>query len=142
MSTMSLIRRNMPMWTGLTDFFDDDWTRDLFAREKSPIAVNVVDNETSYEIEIAAPGFNKKDFKIESENGILTISAKTEKEEEEKKKNYTRREFSSQEFSRSFTLPENAMKDNISAVYEDGVLRLMLKKVKAKLPDKKVIAIK
>ena len=139
---MNLIRRNMPMWTGLTDFFDDDWTRDLFMKEKSPIAVNVVDNETNYEIEIAAPGFKKKDFNVETENGILTISAKTELKKEEEEKNYTRREFSSREFSRSFTLPENVLKGDISAGYEDGVLTLMLKKVKAELPDKKVIAVK
>ena len=130
------------MWTGLTDFFDDDWTRDLFMKEKSPIAVNVVDNETNYEIEIAAPGFKKKDFNVETENGILTISAKTELKKEEEEKNYTRREFSSREFSRSFTLPENVLKGDISAGYEDGVLRLMLKKIKAELPDRKVIAVK
>ncbi len=139
---MSLIKRTMPNWSALTDFFDDDWTRDWFMKGNGTPAVNVVDNETSYEIELAAPGFKKKDFKIQMENGILTVSGETEMKKEEKKKNYTRQEFQSTTFSRSFTLPEDVLRDDVDARYEDGVLHLTLKKEKKKIPEKKQILIK
>ncbi|MEQ6120735.1 Hsp20/alpha crystallin family protein [Reichenbachiella sp. MALMAid0571] len=140
---MSLIKRTLPTWPSLTDFFDDDWARDWFMKENASPAVNVVNNDSSYEIDVAAPGFKKTDFKIETENGVLTISGKSEKEEEEKKKNYTRREFSSSSFYRSFTLPEDVVKEGISAKYDDGVLKLSLKKEAGKASaKKKEIAVK
>ncbi|XOV91272.1 MAG: Hsp20/alpha crystallin family protein [Bacteroidota bacterium] len=139
---MSLIKRTLPNWSAVSDFFDDDWTRDWFMKGNGTPAVNVVDNETSYEIELAAPGYKKKDFKVQVENGILTVSGETEKKEEEKKKNYTRQEFYSTSFSRSFTLPDDVIKEDVDAKYSDGVLHLILKKTKKKLPERKEIMIK
>jgi HSP20 family protein len=137
---MTLVKRNFPGFANLSDFFGDDWlnfkTTDLMP------AINVSDNEGNYEIEVAAPGFKKDEFSISVENGVLTVSAKTEKEEEEKKKNYTRREFSSKSFSRSFTLPDNVDEDAIEANYDDGVLRLVLNKAEKALPSKKSINVK
>lgn len=129
--------RNWPTTSG---FFDDDWLRTKFNDEWSP-AINIADNQDNYEIEVAAPGIAKQDFTVAVENGVLTISGKTEKESEEEEKNYTRKEFSSRSFTKSFTLPENVAEDKISAKYDDGVLRLILTKTEKELPPKKEVAI-
>ncbi len=136
---MSLIKYNWPM---LSDFFDDDWLKTRFSNGGSwTPAINIIENDDNYEIEVAAPGLKKDDFNVELENGILTISGKTEKEEEEKKKNYTRREFSYRSFTKSFTLPENVIDEDIAAKYEDGVLMLTLKKSEKALPPKREVKI-
>lgn len=135
---MTLIKSRFPE---LTDFFSDDWLTPRLRNGGSMPAVNVVDNEGNYEIEIAAPGFDKNDFKVMVENGILNIQAETSKEEEEKNKNYTRKEFSKRSFKRSFTLPENVKDEEVSAKYADGVLRLCLDKTEIEAPLKREIAI-
>ena len=134
---MSLIKSNFP---GLTDFFDENWF-DNKIKDWAP-AVNVVDNDKNYEIEVAAPGLKKDDFSVDVENGVLVITGKTEKENEEKKKNYTRKEFSSRSFSKRFTLPENVEEDNIEASYTEGVLHVKLHKLENKAPAKKKISIR
>lgn len=138
---MTLIKSKLPEWTSLTDFFDDDWLKSRFSNGDWSPAVNVVDNEKNYEIEVAAPGLKKKDFNVTVENGILTISGKTEKEEEEKKKNYTRKEFTSRSFSKSFTLPEDVEEEDVVAKYEDGILKLNLNKSVKELPAKKEVKV-
>ncbi len=135
---MTLVKYN---WPNLSDFFDDDWLKSRISNSDWSPAINVVDNEQNYEVEVAAPGLKKEDFKVSVENRVLTVSGKTEKEEEEKKKNYTRKEFSSKSFSRSFTLPENIEEDSIEAKYGEGVLKLTLKKSQKELPPKKEVAI-
>lgn len=137
---MTLIKSKFPAWPELSDFFEDEWFKGRINGDWSP-AVNVVDNKDNYEVEMAAPGFNKSDFNVSVQNGLLTIEAKTEKEEEEKKKNYTRKEFTSKSFSKSFTLPEDVTEDDIEAKYEDGVLKMTLKKTEKQLPPKKTVAI-
>ena len=113
----------------LSDFFDNDRFFDSdWMKHQSVPAVNVRETDKGFEIELAAPGLSKKDFKITVENRVLTISSERKEEKEEKVKEYTRREFSYSSFSRSFALPENAKEEGINAVYEDGVLRLMLTK--------------
>ena len=71
---------------------------------------------------------NDKDFKVEVDNGILSISAEKEEESEEENKNFRRREFSYNSFRRSFSLPDNSVPDKIDAKYENGVLRLVIPK--------------
>lgn len=137
---MTLIKSKFPGFTNLSDFFDDDWLKSRFTNGDWIPAVNVIDNENNYEIEMAAPGFKKDDFYVTVDNGVLSISAKSEQEEEENKKNYTRKEFSSKSFMKSFTLPENVT-DDITAKYEDGVLRLSLLKTEASMPLKKEVVI-
>ncbi len=137
---MSLIKRDSPMLTNLSDFFENDWFPSGFRNEWSP-AINVADNEGQYEIEIAAPGMKKDDFNVTLENGILTINGKSEKEEEEKKKNYTRKEFSSRSFMKSFTLPDNVDEEGLTAKYDDGILKLVLTKSDKELPPKKEVTI-
>jgi HSP20 family protein len=103
-------------------------------------SVNITENEKAFNIELAAPGLEKKDFKIEVENDVLTISSEKEKEEKEEKKNYRRREYSYQSFSRSFDLPENSLADKIDAHYENGILKLTLpkKEITVSKPKKEI----
>lgn len=97
--------------------------------KKLPVpAVNVRETDKAFEVEVAAPGLTKKDFKITAENGLLTISSERNEEREEKEKDYTRKEFSYSAFSRSFSLPENINEDDIKARYEDGILKLDISK--------------
>ena len=138
---MSLIKRNFPSFSSFNDFFDDAFLRSKLTNENWLPAVNVSDNEDAYEIEVVAPGLKKEDFKISVENGLLTISAESKTEEEEKGKNYTRKEFHSSSFLRSFTLPGNVSEDQIQATYEDGVLRLKLGKMEIESPRHKMIDI-
>ncbi len=139
---MSLIKSNFPSWPSLVDFFDDDRLKFRFNNGDWMPAVNVIDNEGEYEIEVAAPGLKKEDFNVTVKNNVLTITGKTEKEEEEKDRNFTRREFSYKSFTKSFTLPEDADPDDIDAKYKDGVLKLMVKKTEKALPPKKEVKIK
>jgi HSP20 family protein len=105
--------------------------------------VNVKEQDKTFEIELAAPGLSKKDFKVTAENGILTISSEKREEEERKEKDYTRKEFSYSSFSRSFMLPENASQEDIKASYEDGVLKLQVaKKVIGQPKVQKAIEVK
>ena len=137
---MSLIKRDFPMMANFTDFFDDDWLQARFARDWTP-AINVVENEDNYEIEVAAPGMKKKDFNVSIENGVLTVHGRAEKEEEEKGKNFTRREFSTRSFTKSFTLPENVDEEAMKARYDDGILHLTIGKTEKVLPPKKEVHI-
>ena len=112
-------------------FFDSDWMKSVTVP-----SVNIRETEKEFLVELAAPGLDKKDFKIAIENGMLTISAEKKLEKEEKEKEFTRKEFSYTNFSRSFMLPENVNEEKVEAHYENGLLKLqLLKKVidKAKL---------
>ena len=104
-------------------------------------AVNIKETSKEFSLEFAAPGFNKNDFKVNIENNVLTINANKEEEKNEENKRFTRREFSFNSFSRSFTLPENVNTDKIDAKYNDGILRLSVpKKEETKvLPKKEII---
>ncbi|MFN7408339.1 MAG: Hsp20/alpha crystallin family protein [Cyclobacteriaceae bacterium] len=96
-------------------FFDADWLK----RIQAVPAVNVVEKDKMFEIEMAAPGLNKKDFNITIENGVLTITVEKEEKREEKEENFTRKEFNYTNFIRSFTLPENVKTEKVDAIYEN-----------------------
>lgn len=94
-------------------------------------AINVKDLKDTYEVQLAAPGLEKSDFKITMDNGILTITAEKEQNTEEEKEGFIRKEFSFNSFSRSMSLPEFINEDEeVKATYRDGVLKLLLKKTK------------
>jgi len=123
--------------TIFSDFFDSDFNTDDMRRFVP--AVNVMENNDEFKIELAAPGLKREDFKIEVDNGVLTISSEKKTGREEKngegrngKDNngtrYTKREFSYTSFKRSFSLPETVNSDDIEANYTDGVLMLTLPK--------------
>lgn len=128
---MTLIKRN------LNSPFFSDWMDDLFSGDINPLTkfrvsdqpmVNVFETDNAYRIELAAPGLKKKDIKINLENDILKISSEIETEVENKDEKCTKREYSYRSFSRSFTLPDSADKENISAESVDGILKIIIMK--------------
>lgn len=128
----------------LTDFFNADklFDEDDFLKVERMPAVNIVENDTTFEVEVAVPGMKKEDFKVEVKDGMLIISAEKEEKKEEVKKNYTRKEFSVSAFSRMFTLPENVKESEIDAEYKNGVLHMIIPKKEPVVSSAKKVAIK
>lgn len=137
-------RSNDMFPTFFDDFFGRDWfyNNDVNAGATLP-AVNISENDNAYTVEMAAPGMSKKDFKVELENNLLTISyEKEEKNEEKEGGKFTKREFNYQTFRRSFTLPETVEPEKIEANYKEGILRLEIpKKEEAKQKASRLIDI-
>lgn len=131
-----LLRSMMDDYWNMDSFFN----RPVFNTELLP-AVNIRDKKHGYELEVAAPGFEKEDFNVSVDNGMLTISADTTQENQEDQNDYTRREFSRTSFTRSFSLPDNISQEDITANYKDGLLHLTLKKSKNALKEPKIIKI-
>ena len=120
----------------LNKMFDND-----FEKSMELPALNISEKKDKFEIELAVPGFAKEDFEVTMDEGMLTISANKEDETEEKKDSYLRREFSSQSFTRTLSLPDNVDEEKeVKASFKDGVLKLDLAKMEnapAK-PSKKI----
>lgn len=116
--------------------------RSLMATQPS---VNIVENEDSFLVEVAAPGLEKDDFNVTVEDDVLTISGEKKQESEtrdEKNGTFTRREFNYSAFSRSFHLPETCQSEDIKGSYNNGVLRLSIpKREEAKKKPAKTIQI-
>lgn len=132
---MTLLKRsNTYLPTFWDNFFSrelSDWGNTNFSSTDTTLpAVNVKETEDAFEIEVAAPGMKKNDFKVSLENNLLTISSeKQEERKEEEKGRFTRREFSYQSFQRSFNVPESVVDgDKINAKYCDGILCISLPK--------------
>lgn len=91
--------------------------------------INIREQEKSLELELAAPGLSKDDFKITLDKGILTISSEKEQSKEEKEDGFLRKEFSYNSFSRSLSLPETVDEDkDVKATYDHGILKISLSK--------------
>jgi HSP20 family protein len=148
MGTQTLSKFTERMPSVFDDFFKpwNDWfdTGFIGSRALTMPAVNITDNKDDYTVSLAAPGMKKADFNIDVEGNMITISCEKEERKEEKETKYTRKEYSFSSFSRSFTLPDEVMKDKIEAHYEDGILKLVLpKKEEAKkMAISKHIAVK
>ena len=100
-------------------------------------AVNVSETEKEFKLCIAAPGLEKKDFKVDAYDEMLTISAEHETEKkEEKNGRFNRREYNYSSWSRSFTLPENCDSGKIDAEYKNGELKILIPKIEIKEPKK------
>src|SRR5690606_15448514 len=125
----------------LSDFFDGDRFFDSDLMQRTIPAVNIMEKDDSFEIELAAPGLEKKDFKVTVDRGVLTISAEKESRKEQKEENYTRKEFNYSTFSRSFALPETVSDEDIKGNYQNGVLKLPVKKKAPTKQPKKAIEI-
>lgn len=91
-------------------------------------AVNIREDENNYILELAVPGMDKKDLKIDIAEDVLTISSEQKNEYEDKQDGYTRKEFSYSSFVRSFYIPENVNADKIDANYKDGILTVSFPK--------------
>ena len=111
------------------DFFDNDWM--VKANATAP-AINVIESDKDYKVEVAAPGMTKNDFNIHlSEDNELVISMEKKnetKEEDKENKKYPRREFSYTQFQQALVLPDDVDKDKINANVSDGVLTIELPK--------------
>lgn len=91
--------------------------------------VNILEEDHVYILEIAAPGLNKEDFKLNLENDTLTVSLEAVDRENLEDKNFIRREYRMNAFKKSFQLPETVNRADINAAYENGVLRITLPKM-------------
>ena len=131
---MSLVKfRKSPLENLLTPDFLDFNVHNLLnenswlTRMHEP-ALNIKETADSFEIELAAPGYSKKDFKVTIDDGCLNVSAKKEVSKDEKDKNYMRKEFSYTSFERSMQLPESIANEKIKAKYDNGILKFKLAK--------------
>jgi HSP20 family protein len=128
----------------LSGFFDTDrfsnprWVEKEF--ENTIPSVNIRENGKEFNIEFAAPGFSKDQFHVDVEDDVIRVSAERQEEKKNENERFTRKEFSYNTFSRSFTLPKTVDAEKIDATYTDGILRLCIpKKEEAKpLPKKEI----
>ncbi|SIT04398.1 Hsp20/alpha crystallin family protein [Belliella pelovolcani] len=143
----SLVKRNGGFWPkSVQDFFGADpfdLEKDFWMQRKEleiPSA-NVIENDNEFKLELATPGFDKKDFKIDVSDGVLSISAEREQKSEEEKENYHKKEFSYSSVRRSFSLPNHIEESKIDAKYENGILKVIIPKNDAAANHKKSIKV-
>lgn len=144
-------RRSNQTWLPsiFNDFFDNDWM--VKANATAP-AINVIESDTEYKVEVAAPGMTKDDFQIhinEDNDLVISMEKKTENTEGDDKENkkesrYLRREFSYSKYQQTLILPNDVDKEKIDATVNDGVLTIELPKRTQEEKEKatKVIEIK
>lgn len=122
--------RNNWFPTVFDDFFN---TEVIPTTQRTAPAVNVKEDENAYTMEVAAPGLKKEFCRIsinDEGNLCVAIENKFEHKEEDKKEHYLRREFSYTNYQQAYALPDDVKKDDISAKVEDGVLTIVLPKMK------------
>jgi len=114
----------------LNEFFGRDFSPRFidYERNWSMPSVNVIENKESFKIEVAAPGLEKNDFKVDVHNHLLTISSEKEEKQEENNEKFVRREFNYASFKRSFSLPESVDTEKIQATHKDGILLVEIPK--------------
>ncbi|MDD2550382.1 MAG: Hsp20/alpha crystallin family protein [Bacteroidales bacterium] len=145
---MSLVRFSNQMPSLFDRFLENDlfdWSNRNYSTTNTTLpAVNIKEDNDGFEVEMSVPGLDRKDFSIELNNSVLTISSEKKVENETKEgQRFARREFSYQSFSRSFTLPDTVEDDKIKAKYENGILSVSIpKKEEAKPKPAKQIEIK
>ena len=128
---MLLARRNQN-W--LPDVFNTLFDTDIMPKFNATApAINVIEKENEYDVELAAPGMTKDDFKVtldEEDNLVVALEKKEETTDENKETgHYLRREFSYTKFEQTFELPEDVEKEKISAKVENGVLYIDIPKL-------------
>jgi len=145
---MLLVKNSNQLPSLFDRFFDGelfDWNNRNFSNTNTTLpSVNIKEDQDKFTVEVAAPGFEKSDFKLELNHNSLTISSEKKVENETKEGEvFTKREFSYQSFTRSFTLPQIADGDRIEANYDNGILTVAIpKKEEAKPKPSRVIEIK
>lgn len=135
---MSLVKRNDVIFPALiNELFKPDWFGGIENFRTAVPAVNIKENEKDYELELIVPGREKKDFNIEIDKNVMTVSSEVKSEDSKTVDNYTRKEFNLSSFKRSFTLPESVDAEGVNAAYENGVLKFTLPKKAEALPKPK-----
>lgn len=128
---MKLTTYNRPLPNSFFRYFDDYATK---ANAYRP-AVNIVETDETFELEVLAPGRVKENFAVALNEGVLEITYTTEKTADETTPNFRRREFKLADFTRRFQLDDSVINDeDINATYTDGVLRLTLPKREEAMP--------
>ena len=124
-----MVRKNQSWLPDIfNDFFDNSWMERV---NYTAPAINVMENEKEYEIELAAPGLTKEDFQVhvdEDNNLVINMEKKAENHEKKHHGKYLRREFSYEKFQQMLLLPEDAEADKIEAKVEHGVLNVTIPK--------------
>lgn len=139
-----MLRRRSTLPSLVDEFLGDDLFNRFFNENENVTvpSVNIKEGKDDYSIEVAAPGFEKKDFKVDLNNNVLEISSEKEIKEESNNEKVMRREFRYSSFKRTFTLPETADTDKINASYKDGILSISIpKKDEARVKPIKQISI-
>ena len=111
------------------DFFDNDW---MTRSNATAPAINVLENENSYELELAAPGMTKDDFKVtlDGEGDLVINMEKKQNDQEKKHGHYLRREYSYTKFQQTMLLPDDANREAIDAKVVNGELKVSIPKIK------------
>lgn len=125
----------------LSDFLNEDFFPTFTRTSTSLPAVNIREDEKAFYLELAVPGMDKKDLKIDVKDDVLTISSEHKEEKNEDTEGYKRREFSYSSFCRSFYLPEDVNEEKIGASYKDGILNVTIPKVEETKKKEKVRSI-
>jgi len=129
---MTIVRKNYGS-PGFSDWLEDFFSGEVFnplikSRVASVPMVNVFENDQSFRIEVAVPGINKEDIKINLDSDVIKISADLNNDIENENEKCTKREYSYKSFSRSFTLPESADANSIKAESVNGILKITIMK--------------
>lgn len=102
--------------------------------------LNISENEKEVSVEMVIPGYKKSELEISLDNNLLTVKGKKGSDKESKNGKYLRREFSAQEFTRTFRVDPNVDQESISSKLEDGILTIQIPRAK-KVESKKMISI-
>lgn len=142
---MNLIRRTSnPLFPSLLDeIFGYETPFSALSNRSNVPSVNISETDTNFELALAAPGKTRKDFNVELDDHVLTVSSESKNEVVTNTEQYKRREFRYDNFQRSFRLPETVDTAHIKANYDNGILSINMPKRKEAIPEpKKQIEIK
>jgi HSP20 family protein len=130
----TLVRTFSPSFPAFANHFMNEFEHKAKANLFTLPSVNVIENETNFEVKLAAPGLKKEDFEIKIHEQTLTISATKKEVGGEVSPNFSKKEFDFSTFKRAFTLPKNINSENVEAVYEAGILSIVLPKLEKVAP--------
>jgi len=130
LAMLPVIKRKSLFPSLVDEFFGKDLVPGWFDSETgiTEPSVNIVESKSDFRIEVAAPGLEKEDFRINLQNNVLTISSEKETSKEDDNEKFMRREFSYAQFRRSFSLPDTADSANVKASHKNGVLYITIPK--------------
>jgi HSP20 family protein len=128
--------------TLVSDFWGEDWFPGFEQEWSLTPAVNIIEGNQDFKVEVAAPGLCKEDFKVHVEKNILEISAERKEEKVSENKKHLRKEFNYSEFKRTFSLPSSVEADKIKATHQNGILMVEIpKRDEAKVNPRKQITV-